>query len=101
MEEFLQRATTFQVFLLEEMKFIEAPDYLHISLSHSYELLTIRGYDSIGLYSTQGTFTHYQYLLNQFVKCKILHRKRGQKPYSQYDWKIFVKTVSNKGYHII
>ena len=36
MEEFKERAVSFQIWLAHEMKFIEPPEYLHIVLGKFY-----------------------------------------------------------------
>ena len=70
MEEFKTRSINFQVFLLEENKYIEAPEYLHICLAHTYELLEMMGYDSVGLYSTQGMYVMMYFWLCQELKAR-------------------------------
>ena len=50
--EFDERAKKFQLFLLEKFPWVVFPDYLHIGLSHTKEILETS--DSIALYSAQS-----------------------------------------------
>lgn len=50
--EFDQRAKGFQLFLLERFPWVEWPQYLHIGLAHTREILA--NSDSIALYSAQS-----------------------------------------------
>ena len=50
--EFDERAKKFQLFLLEKFPWVVFPDYLHIGLLHTKEILETS--DSIALYSAQS-----------------------------------------------
>lgn len=50
--EFDQRAKAFQLFLLEKYPWISWPDYLHVALCHTAEILNVT--DSISRYSAQS-----------------------------------------------